>query len=207
MHRFLQFFFRSVKKMIGIFIARPNRAPCFTMMIFAAYVSNGCAGASEERTTFQRKMKPFADRAVVGDFVLKDIDGRSHALSDYLGQKTIVISFFAMWCEPCKQELSKLDALYRSHKAKGLLVLAISMDEPQSRGEVRSFMKRRDISFPVLLDTESSVTERFNPRKSAPFNLIINLAGDIVWSHEGYVPGDELKMEQEVEKVIDDAKT
>ena len=193
--------------MFGIFLARPNRSLCSIMMIFAAYISNGCAGVSGERTTFQRKTGTFSDSAVVGDFVLKDIDGRPHALSDYLGKKTIVISFFAMWCEPCKQELSKLDNLYHSHRATGLIVLAISMDEPQSRGEVRSFMKRRKISFPVLLDTESSVTERFNPRKSAPFNLIVNLAGDIVWSHEGYVPGDELKMEQEVLKVINDAKT
>lgn len=206
MHRFLQFFFHRVGKMTGIFLSWPNRVLCF-IVIFAAHVSNGCAGAPVEKMTFQKKSTTSTDNAVGGDFVLKDIDGRPHALSDYLGQKIIVISFFAMWCEPCKQELSKLDALYRSHKAKGLIVLAISMDEPQSRGEVRSFMKRRGISFPVLLDTESTVTERFNPRKSAPFNLIINLAGDIVWSHEGYVPGDELKMEQEVQRVIDDATT
>lgn len=134
----------------------------------------------------------------ISDFILKDINGQSHALSDYLGEKVIVLSFWATWCEPCKKEMSKLQNLYSAHREKGLMVLAISMDEPESVGDVGPFVRQRGFEFPVLLDTESLVTERFNPRRSAPFNLIISREQSIEWSHEGYVPGDEKRLEQAV---------
>ncbi len=134
----------------------------------------------------------------MSDFVLKDIDGRTHALSDYLGKKVIVISFFATWCEPCKEEMSKLQELFDTHQNKGLIVLSISMDEPESQGAVRPFVKQRGFTFPVLLDSESQVTNQFNPRRAAPFNMIIDKQRRNVWSHEGYVRGDERVLEAAV---------
>lgn len=132
-----------------------------------------------------------AERGSVADFTLRDIDGQSHSLSEHLGKSVIVISFWASWCEPCKRELVKLDELYKLYKDKGLVVLAIAMDEPETQGEVRPFVKQRGLTFPVLLDSESQVAARLNPRRSAPYNLIIGKDQRIVWTHEGYVPGDE----------------
>jgi peroxiredoxin len=134
----------------------------------------------------------------LGDFTLKDVDNRSHTLSDYLGRHVIVISFFAMWCEPCKKELVHLDALSRSHRDKGVIVLAISMDEPETQGEVRPFVKQRGLSFPVLLDTEGVASGLFNPRRDAPYSLIIDRRQTISWSRSGYTPGDEKMIVQEV---------
>ncbi len=131
----------------------------------------------------------------LGDFSLKDVDNRPHALSDYLGEKVVVMSFFAMWCEPCKKELAHLDPIYRAHRDKGLIMLAISMDEPETQGEVRPFAKQRDFAFPVLLDTEGTATGLFNPRRDAPYNLIIDKSRTIVWSKAGYTPGDERLLE------------
>lgn len=134
----------------------------------------------------------------VADFVLKDVDGRSHALSDFLGQKVILISFWATWCEPCKKEMDQLQVLYEAHAADGLMILSISMDEPETQGDVRPFVKQRGFTYPVLLDTESQVTNQFNPRRAAPYSLIIDRNEKTSWTHEGYVPGDEKKVEAAV---------
>jgi peroxiredoxin len=134
----------------------------------------------------------------VADFVLKDVDGKSHALSDYLGQKVILMSFWATWCEPCKKEMDQLQTLYETHAADGLMILSISMDEPETMGDVRPFVKQRGFTYPVLLDTESQVTNQFNPRRAAPYSLIIDRAEKTAWTHEGYVPGDEKKVEAAV---------
>ncbi len=158
------------------------------------FISCGSAQpANSSRTATQRPSS-----GEIGDFILKDIDGKSHALSEYLGEKVIVLSFWATWCEPCKKEMAKLQELYENHIQNGLVVLAVSMDEPESLGDVRPFVKQRRFTFPVLLDSESEVTDRFNPRRSAPYNLIINRDQTIVWSHEGYVPGDEQRLEAAV---------
>jgi len=134
----------------------------------------------------------------VADFVLKDVDGRSHALSDHLGKSVILISFWATWCEPCKKEMDQLQALFEAHSEEGLMIFSISMDEPETVGDARPFVKQRGFTFPVLLDTESQVTNQLNPRRAAPFSLIIDLDGKTAWTHEGYVPGDEKKLEAAV---------
>ncbi len=134
----------------------------------------------------------------VADFELKDVDGRTVALSDYLGDKVILISFWATWCEPCKKEMVQLQQLYEAHGDKGLIIMSISMDEPESQGDVRPFVKQRGFTFPVLLDTESQVTNQFNPRRAAPYSLLITRDQKITWSHEGYVPGDE----KEIDRVV-----
>jgi peroxiredoxin len=155
------------------------------MALFA--LLSACGGASVAPTERQ----PSESGGGVTDFVLKDVDGKSHALSDYLGDKVIVISFFAMWCEPCKKEMAHLNELYVAHAGEGLMVIGVSMDEPETVGGVRPFVKQRGFTFPVLLDTEARVADQLNPRREAPFNLIIDRNAAIVWSRAGYVKGDE----------------
>jgi peroxiredoxin len=141
---------------------------------------------------------PPAGGAAVTDFVLKDVDGKSVALSDYLGKHVILISFWATWCEPCKKEMVQLQELYEAHADAGLMILSISMDEPESVGDVRPYVKQRRYTYPVLLDTEAQVTNQLNPRRAAPFSLLIGRNQEIVWEHEGYVPGDEQKIDAAV---------
>jgi cytochrome c-type biogenesis protein len=136
------------------------------------------------------------------DFVLKDVNGRSHALTDYLGKKVILISFWATWCEPCKKEMVQLQALFDEHKDSDLMILSISMDEPETQGDVRTYIKQRGYTFPVLLDTETQVTNQLNPRRAAPFTLVIGKDEIVAWDHEGYVPGDEKELEAAVLKAL-----
>jgi peroxiredoxin len=138
------------------------------------------------------------DQVELSDFTLKDVDGRAHSLSDYLGKNVIVISFWATWCEPCKKEMVQLQQLYNAHADKGVMMISISMDEPETQGDVRPYVKQRGYTYPILIDAESQVTARLNPRNAAPFTLIIDKSGKIVWTHESYVPGDEVKLEKAV---------
>ena len=158
---------------------------CKWVWIALLVLSSACGAAP---ITESNSPEPSAS---VSDFILKDIDGKSHALSDYLGDKVIVLTFFAMWCEPCKKEMSHLAELFDTYSGEGLMVLAISMDEPETIGGVRPFIKQRGFAFPVLLDTEARATGQYNPRREAPFNMIIDRNRTIVWSNAGYVPGDE----------------
>lgn len=139
----------------------------------------------------------------VADFTLKDVRGKSHSLSEHLGSKVILLSFWATWCEPCKKEMVQLEELFTSHKDRGLMILSVSMDEPETQGDARTYATQRRFTFPVLLDTESQVTNQFNPRRAAPYNLIIDRGRKISWTHEGYVPGDERKLERAVLDALD----
>jgi len=134
----------------------------------------------------------------ISDFALDDVDGRTHTLGEHLGQRVILLSFWATWCEPCKKEMVELQRLHEAHSDDGLTIFSISMDEPETRGDARTFAKQRRFTYPVLLDEESRVTAQFNPRRAAPYSLLIGRDQRIVWTHEGYVPGDEEKLERAV---------
>jgi len=134
-------------------------------------------------------------------FTLKDVDGVSRSLSDYLGKQVILISFWATWCEPCKKEMIHLQKIYEQKKVKGFTVLSISMDEPETQGDAVTYAKQRGFTFPVLIDAESQVTQTLNPKRAAPFSMLVSREGKVVWSHEGFVTGDEA----EIARVIDEA--
>jgi peroxiredoxin len=134
----------------------------------------------------------------ITDFALKDAYGKTVALSDYLGNKVIMISFWATWCEPCKKEMVQLQQLYEKHKDQDLMVFSISMDEPESQGDVAPYVKSRGYTYPVLIDADGSVTSTYNPKRAAPFSFIIDKNQNIVWEHEGYVRGDEIKIEKAI---------
>lgn len=136
------------------------------------------------------------------DFTTRDVDGKTVRLSDHLGKETILIDFWATYCEPCRAEFPHLQKLYDAQKSKGFIVLAVSMDGPETIATVPQIAKSYDISFPVLLDEDSSIASMYNPKKSAPLSVLIDKSGKIVRVREGYNPGDEKLVEDDVVKLV-----
>ena len=66
-----------------------------------------------------------ADRGTMAGFSLKAIDGKTMKKADLAGKVT-VMSFFATWCVPCKQELSALEGLRKKYEGQGFLVVAVA---------------------------------------------------------------------------------
>lgn len=136
------------------------------------------------------------------DFAARDINGKTVRLSDYLGKQAVLLDFWSTFCEPCLAEMPHLRKLYNEQKDKGFIVLAISMDGPETIAEVPSFAKRNSMTFPVLLDEDSHVVSIYNPKKSAPLSVLIDKRGYVVRVREGYNPGDESQIAQDVASVL-----
>ena len=143
--------------------------------------------------------------AAATDFTTRDVDGNTFRLSDHLGKETILIDFWATWCQPCMAEMPHLQRMYDQYKSKGFLVVAVSMDGPDTMADVPAFSKRNNMNFPVVLDEDSRIASIYNPRKSAPESVIIDKTGRIFAVREGYNPGDEAYVEKDVLKVLDQA--
>ncbi|MGV2386805.1 MAG UNVERIFIED_CONTAM: TlpA family protein disulfide reductase, partial [Thermobifida fusca] len=124
------------------------------------------------------------------DFSLRTLDGKRVKLSDYEG-KVVLLSFWATWCAPCKQELPILQRLLDKYEKEGLAVLAVNIDDPKTVAEVRRFVADRKLRMPVLLDGDSKVLGRFNPRHSLPFLQAIDREGRRAFHHTGFTSGTE----------------
>lgn len=136
------------------------------------------------------------------DFALQDIDGRTVRLSDHLGKSVIVVDFWATWCVPCVKELAHFQRFHDLYKDQGLLILAITVDGPESVSMVRPFVNRYKYTFPILLDTDSRVIALYNPRVVMPYTVIIGRDGKIRTVHQGYSLGDEKRLEAEIQEAL-----
>jgi peroxiredoxin len=145
---------------------------------------------------------PSGSGSVAPDFTARDVDGKTFRLSDHLGKRVILLDFWATFCEPCKAEFPHLGDLYARQKDKGLLVLGVAMDGPESSAEVPAFVKRHDVSFPVVLDDDSRIASLYDPKKSMPLSVLIGRDGRISVVREGYNPGDEKLVEADVAKAL-----
>ncbi len=94
----------------------------------------------------------------VPDFTLETVDGETVTLSDYRGQP-VVINFWATWCAPCREEMPLLQETYDAHRDEGLVVIGINVRETPE--EVKRFLDEVRVEFPVLLDSEAAVVNRY----------------------------------------------
>ena len=141
-------------------------------------------------------------QAVAPDFSLKSTEGRTVHLSDYLGKSVVLIDFWSTTCDPCLAEMPHLVDLYKAKKDKGFVVLAVSLDGPESLADVNRVVHDKGMVFPVLLDQETTVVARYNPKREMPFSVLIDKSGSIVQKKAGYAPGDERLLAAEVDKAL-----
>jgi len=66
---------------------------------------------------------------MAANFTRSDINGKKLSLSDYKGEKYILLDFWASWCVPCRKGNPHLLSLYNTYKDKGLEIIGISDDD------------------------------------------------------------------------------
>lgn len=135
------------------------------------------------------------------DFTLMDVEGKAVRLSDFAG-KVVLLDFWATWCVPCEAEMPHLEKLYREHRDEGLVILGIAMDGPETVAGVAPFVRRNQLTFPVLLDEETRVVGTYNPKRTAPLLVEIDRHGQIARLRQGYNPGDEQLVEADVKNLL-----
>jgi len=136
------------------------------------------------------------------NFVLENLDGDYVELNQEIGEGPILLSFWATWCKPCIQELAEFKKLYNDYKDKGFKLLAISTDSERTVAKVKPFVKSKSYDFPVLYDTSGDVARIYYAR-AVPFTVLIDDKGAIVYTHLGYMKGDELVVISKVKEMIE----
>ncbi|MBW8056977.1 MAG: TlpA family protein disulfide reductase [candidate division NC10 bacterium] len=117
------------------------------------------------------------------NFALPDLNGKMVSLSDYKG-KVVLVNFWATWCPPCRLEMPTMEEAYRTYKAKGFEVIAVSVDAgPKSA--VQQFLQEFDLSFTVLLDPQMETLRTFRSF-SLPTSVVIDRQGVIRLRELGY---------------------
>jgi cytochrome c biogenesis protein CcmG/thiol:disulfide interchange protein DsbE len=94
----------------------------------------------------------------------------------------ILLNFWATWCLSCREDLPEFDRLYSKYRDGGIVVIGISVDASADR--VATFMKKRPVGFPVVIDTQGSVAEAYR-FSGLPAGFLIGRDGVIVRTYRG----------------------
>jgi cytochrome c biogenesis protein CcmG/thiol:disulfide interchange protein DsbE len=136
---------------------------------------------------------------VMPDFKLPDINNKEIKLNDLLNNGPVLIDFWATWCVPCKKGMVALNQL--AEKYDSLTVVVISIDAPKDVPKAKTYLKSNNYKFISLFDSEKKLAKKLNV-VNPPRTIIIDKAGNIVLSHEGYVPGTENIYEAKIREML-----
>jgi peroxiredoxin len=132
------------------------------------------------------------------DFALKSLTGANLRLSEYRGE-IVIVNFWSTRCGRCRDQLSKLDALYSEHREKALQLLSVNIDKNQDA--VREAVASLRLQFPVMLDEQKTVSRLYD-LGAMPFTVFIDHAGTVRYIHAGYQRGDEQIYGNEIEILL-----
>ncbi len=113
------------------------------------------------------------------------LDGKTVESGDFAG-KVLLITFFATWCPPCRQEIPTLISLQEDFGPKGFSVIGLSVDEKGPKVVVKMIEKDK-INYPVLM-AKSKTANDFGGVTGIPTSFLVDRQGMIVKRYPGYVP-------------------
>ena len=113
-------------------------------------------------------------------------DGSVSDLGSYLGERPLLVSLWAVWCQPCRRELPELADIAGGGEVD---VLALNIGDDQSR--IDAFLGELGLDLPVATDFDGAILEALDAA-TVPVTVLLSPDGDVIWKHVGAVTRDEI---------------
>ena len=164
---------------------KPYRSPyLWAIVAVVAVVAVAWAG----RESYQ----PILTGAKAPDFAAQTLDGKTVRLADYQG-RVVLVSIWATWCAPCRDEMPSMEALYKDLKDTDFEILAVSVDAALGQsddtgnvgGDLGAFVREFGLTFPILHDADGRIRQTYQTT-GVPESFVIAKGGTIYkkWTGE-----------------------
>lgn len=129
-------------------------------------------------------------------------DGQTVKLDIFRG-RPVLLTFWASWCGPCREELPELQRIYNELAGKGFILAAINVDTiPQA---ARAFVDKFQLTVPIYRVSRRVLNQlRIN---QLPTSILLGPDGKIVRAYVGYSPGTTQDIRQRVLKLLPSGDT
>ncbi|WP_280771474.1 redoxin domain-containing protein [Salipaludibacillus daqingensis] len=111
------------------------------------------------------------------DFTLENLEGEEVSLSDFRGEKKVMVNFWATWCPPCRAEMPDMQEMYEEHDDIEILAINLTETEP-SVGQVDDFADDFGLTFPILLDHDVEIADVYDIQP-VPTSYMIDSQGRV----------------------------
>ncbi len=126
---------------------------------------------------------------------VKTLDGKTFNTSEITNDgNPIILSFWALWCKPCINELTTIAEVYDEWvEETGVKLVAVSIDDSRSSSRVAPTINGKGWDYDVLLDPNGDFKRAMNVNM-IPHTFLLNGKGEIVWQHTSFSEGSELQL-------------
>lgn len=113
------------------------------------------------------------------DFKATTVDGvpATKTIADYNGD-VVLLNIWATWCLPCRTEMPSIQSLHDRFAARGLKVVAVSVDNPGTADEIRRFRDQYGLTFEILHDASGAIKRDYQTT-GVPETFVIGRDGVI----------------------------
>lgn len=132
------------------------------------------------------------------NFLLPAVADEKKISSDEFKDKVLLVTFFATWCPPCREEIPEFIGLQKELGERGFSVLGVSVDEGGG-GLVKKLIEQTKINYPVVMADEA-VLSGFGGISGVPTSFLVNRKGNVVKSYPGYVSHAVLR--QDIDELL-----
>jgi len=133
---------------------------------------------------------------------VKNLDGQTINTAELSNNgKPMIVSFWALWCKPCINELTTISYVYDEWvEETGVKLIAVSIDDARSSSKVGPTVNGKGWEYDVLLDVNGDFKRAMNVNM-VPHTFLLNGKGEIVWQHTSFSEGSELQLIEMVRKL------
>jgi cytochrome c biogenesis protein CcmG/thiol:disulfide interchange protein DsbE len=135
---------------------------------------------------------------------IKTINGGIINTSEFQNNNNpIIISFWATWCKPCKEELENIHEVYEEWvEETNVKLIAISIDDARNASKIKPLVNSKGWEYEVYHDSNSEFATQMGV-KPIPHTFLLDGKKTIVWNHTGYTDGDEEDLYEKILEIID----
>jgi peroxiredoxin len=111
-------------------------------------------------------------------FRLRAFPGEDWVSLEDFRHRLVVLNFWATWCTPCTVEMPSLERLWHAYRARGLVVLGISVDRGAPRALLEPYIANLGLTFPILLDPDLATAGAWRVT-GLPATFIVKPGGEV----------------------------
>jgi thiol-disulfide isomerase/thioredoxin len=145
--------------------------PCFQAGTAASPSQPECPSCNSFGLQRSQEKKP------APAFTLNSLDGKKISLNDFKG-KPVLITFWATWCESCKEEMPILEK-FSQGKREQLTIVLIVIDGERKRA-AQKIIDQNKITLPVLLLLKEKTMDQYGVRGWVPQTFFVDQEGMLV---------------------------
>src|SRR5579863_320727 len=126
----------------------------------AIFVGSSRAGSQTSQKPAASRTTQSAKGPTSKELQIVDLEGYRKLVADHRG-KPLLVTFWATWCEPCRDEFPLVNELAKQYAPQGLVVVGVDKDDDAELNLVQRFIARNQPVFPSV---------RQKPRHEDEFN-------------------------------------